>query len=259
MIRKHLNPADAAGLGATVEAIAAGGVPPQAVEIYQGRNVVAAFDGPDGRRLNIKAFRRPNALNRLVYGMLRRGKARRAYENALRLLAAGIVTPRPLAWIECRTCAGMILTDSYFLSEQLDGWEDIRRISGHPDFDIMARDIAALMLRLHRAGIWMKDFTPGNVLWHRRADGAGYEYALVDINRMAFGVTSRRRLMSNFGRLFPGDDDAVDKVAGYYAAACGYATGSAAEAAVRDSAAGAIADAQRRIRRKNRMKKILKR
>lgn len=256
MIRKHINPADAAALGSLVDDIARDGVPARAVEIYQGRNVVAAFDGPGGCRLNIKAFRRPNALNRLVYGSIRAGKARRAYDNALRLRSAGIDSPEPLAWVERRSCAGLLLTDSYFLSRQLDGWSDIRRCPDMPDFDgPIAAGIAALMLRLHRAGIWMKDFTPGNVLWHRREDDGSYEFALVDINRMAFGVGSRRRLMSNFGRLFP-DADAVDCVARHYAAAAGHAPGSPGEKEIRSAAAAAITAAEHRIARKKVLKKL---
>ena len=94
-IRQNIHPAHVSALSALVGDIASGGVPAQAVEIYQGRNVVAAFDGPEGCRLNIKAFRRPNAINRFAYGVLRHGKARRAYDNALRLLEAGLSTPQP--------------------------------------------------------------------------------------------------------------------------------------------------------------------
>ena len=251
-IRQNIHPAHVSALSALVGDIASGGVPAQAVEIYQGRNVVAAFDGPEGCRLNIKAFRRPNAINRFAYGVLRHGKARRAYDNALRLLEAGLSTPQPLAWIECRTCAGALLSESYFLSEQLDGREDIRRCAGMADFDAIARGIAAVMLRPHRAGIWMKDFTPGNILWQRLPDGT-YDFALVDINRMAFGVRSHRRLMSNFGRLFPDDDAATERVARHYASLAGLDAGHVAEDARR-----AIADAHRRLQRKNILKKLFK-
>ena len=54
------------------------------------------------------------------------------------------------------------------------------------------------MNRLHRAGVFMKDFTQGNILF-RRDDSGAYRFMLVDINRMEFGVTDTKKLMSNFG------------------------------------------------------------
>lgn len=52
------------------------------------------------------------------------------------------------------------------------------------------------MLSLHRKGIFVKDFSQGNTLF--RKSGEIYEFTLVDINRMEFGVTNPRTLLQNF-------------------------------------------------------------
>lgn len=65
--------------------------------IYRQRNEIRVFDLPDGRRINVKRYRVPGLLLRIIYTLLRAPKARRAYEYALRLRGAGIETPAPLA------------------------------------------------------------------------------------------------------------------------------------------------------------------
>lgn len=195
-----------------VEEIAASGVPAAAVDIYRGRNRVVRLDTPTGP-VNIKAFRIPNALNRVVYGNLRRSKARRSYENARRLLALGFPTPAPIAWIELTS--RRLMGRSYYLSVQEEDVQDIRRIGSSPLRARLTDGIGALMAALHSARVWMKDFSGGNILWRVSPSGE-IEYFLVDINRMAFGVTSRRRLMKNF-RAVSEDPEVLDEIARAYA------------------------------------------
>lgn len=178
-----------------VEEIARHGVPADAVDIYQGRNRVVMLTRGD-RDINIKAFRRPNVLNRYVYGTLRQSKARRSFEFASRLRCLGFDTPEPLAYIEMSE--GRRFGDSYYLSQQLEGFRDMRVIDEADDRAMLADQLGALMARMHDAGVWMKDFSQGNVLRRRTGRKQHYEFFLVDINRMEFGVTNRRKLMSNF-------------------------------------------------------------
>lgn len=173
-----------------LEALAGCGLPPQANVIYRGRNIVAELDG-----MCIKAFAVPGVARGLIYTHLREPKAKRAYDNAQRLLSMGIDTPAPLGYV-VNTDRG-ILKESYYVCRMLEGYSELRGIEKRCDFDSLVTSLARFMLKLHRKGVYFKDFTQGNVLF--RKIGAGYEFALVDINRMEFGITDRRRLYENFG------------------------------------------------------------
>ena len=49
--------------------------------------------------LNVKRYRVPHLINRVIYRFFRQPKAVRAYEYALRLVAKGFETPAPIAYI----------------------------------------------------------------------------------------------------------------------------------------------------------------
>lgn len=176
------------------QTIANDGIPAEAVDIYNRRNRVArlAYGNMD---ICIKQFRVPHMLNRIVYGKLRHSKARRAYENALILHENGINTPEPLAYIEERS--GGMLRRSYYLCRHIEGYSDLRDIEKTAGHDEIILATGQLLAELHHKGIWMKDFSAGNILWKRSEDGS-LRLALVDINRMAFGVHSRKKLNTNF-------------------------------------------------------------
>lgn len=177
--------------------LSAQGLPADAKVIYRGRNVVAEVRG-----LCVKAFAVPGAVKGFIYAAMREPKARRAYENALRLIELGIATPRPAGYA-INTSGGM-LKESYYVCAMLEGYSELRGIESRSDFDAIAKALAAFMLELHKKGVFFKDFTQGNVLFRRHGDG--YQFALVDINRMEFGVTDRSRLYANFGSTLDTED-----------------------------------------------------
>lgn len=231
-------------LAALAQQIASTGIPAEAVEIYKGRNIVVRYDTPFGA-VNIKQFKVPHIINRLVYGNLRHGKARHSFENAEKLIAKGFHTPKPLAFIEHRQ--GLLFGISYFVSEQLEGYSDIRDLATLEHREAIVEAIGQLMADLHRAHIFMKDFSQGNVLWRCEADGS-IRLALVDINRMAFGVNSTRRLMKNF-RNVADDPDLLNDLALAYSRASGMPSDEALKRANR---------ARHLFLRKRRIKKLLK-
>ena len=64
--------------------------------IYKARNEIKVFE-VDGVELNVKRYRVPLLINRVIYRFFRQPKAVRAYEYALRLVAKGFETlPRSL-------------------------------------------------------------------------------------------------------------------------------------------------------------------
>ncbi|MBD5230932.1 MAG: hypothetical protein HDS66_02085 [Bacteroidales bacterium] len=205
------------------------GMPADAEIIYAGRNRVGRVSR-GGHSLIIKEFRQPNVVNRYVYTTLRRSKARRSLENACRLLAMGFATPAPYLWLEKRR--GLCLGLSYYVCEEVAG-RDLRFLDSNPDTPRLLPALAAEMGRLHSAGVWHKDFSPGNVLYTPAAQG-GFTFHYIDLNRMAFGVKSRRKLLSNFGMLAPRPE--VEQIARLYAPHSPFGL-SASEAAGEASAA----------------------
>lgn len=63
--------------------------------IYKARNEIKVFE-VDGVELNVKRYRIPLLINRVIYRFFRQPKAVRAYEYALRLVAKGFETPAPI-------------------------------------------------------------------------------------------------------------------------------------------------------------------
>ncbi|MBO5699828.1 MAG: hypothetical protein J6R57_00240, partial [Bacteroidales bacterium] len=60
--------------------------------IYKGRNELREFEY-GGKNFIVKSYKKPNIINRFVYGIFRPSKARRSYENALKLIEIGVGTP----------------------------------------------------------------------------------------------------------------------------------------------------------------------
>lgn len=203
-----------------LERLSTEGIPEGAVEVYRGRNRVVAIPLGGDRMINVKEFRVPHAINRLIYSTFRRSKARRAYEHALRLLAMGIATPSPYGWIERRNGMGLV-GKSYFASEHLAGWTEIRYAERDtmPQLKAVCSALGALLYKFHESGVWMKDASPGNFLWRENSNGE-IEFMVVDINRMAFDVRSQKKLMRNFGRLFEKPENILATARGYARAAC---------------------------------------
>lgn len=224
--------------------LAAGEIPSGAIEIYRGRNVVAKL--PE-EGINIKAYKVPGLVKGLIYGLLRKPKALRAYDNAFELLRLGIRTPEPLGVLVERK-AGR-LSRSFFVSRQLEGWSELRGAEKRSDFAGLVKTLAEFIFDMHRKGVYMKDMTPGNVLF--RTDGSNFELALVDINRMSFGVTDMQLLRSKLGLVFD-TEDAGAFLARTYAALAGID-----EDAAEDAARRAYRKRWRTLRRKQRLKSLL--
>ena len=182
-----------------VDAVVAGGLPADSRMVYDGpRNTVVAVATEAVGDVSIKAFKIPIWINRIAYGMLRASKAARSFNNAMRLLSLGFDTPEPIAYAEQRTLG--LFGRSYYFCRHINGVHEVRDIERLPECGAILREIAALMVRLHRAGVLVKDFSPGNVLYRTDREGKRH-YMLVDINRMAFDVHDRERQMSMFARL----------------------------------------------------------
>ncbi|MDO4770364.1 lipopolysaccharide kinase InaA family protein [Porphyromonas sp.] len=183
--------------------------------IYQERNEIKTFSMEDGVTINVKRFTVPNIINKHVYAFFRKPKAVRAYKNALRLKTLGINTPEPIGYMVYRTLWS--IRHSYLVTFQshltrtmyefgysnLDGRDDIVRAFAHFTAD------------LHDKGVYHKDFSPGNILFDKNEHG-GYDFSLVDINRIKFMQVSVEAGCRNLCRLW-GREDFLTVLADEYA------------------------------------------
>ena len=64
------------------------------------RNTIKLFFVDDRLTLNIKSFKKPFIINQIIYGYLRKSKAKRSFEHAKILIDKGIGTPNPIAFSE---------------------------------------------------------------------------------------------------------------------------------------------------------------
>ena len=183
--------------------------------IQARRNIIKEIE-IDNLKLNIKQYRKPIFINRIVYTFFRKSKAHKAYYNALEVIKRGFDTPASIAYIEEQESG--LLSLSYFISLQLSNVREIREyyFSKAEDNDKeLLKAFALYTAKLHNAGILHLDYSPGNILISQTESGE-YSFSLVDINRMQFQQVSMETGCKNFCRLFE-YDEAVNFIASVYA------------------------------------------
>ena len=148
----------------------------------QNRNSLKLFEFGD-LVVNVKSFKLPNIVNQVVYGFFRKSKAQRSFEHANKLLSLNI-------------------KKSYYVSEQLDCDETYRDLTHNfeiPDYENILRAFTRFTFKLHEENILFLDHSPGNTLIKKTDDG--YNFFLVDLNRMTFKPLNLNERIKNFERL----------------------------------------------------------
>ncbi|MCQ2193151.1 MAG: lipopolysaccharide kinase InaA family protein [Paludibacteraceae bacterium] len=195
--------------------------PTQGESIYKARNEIKVFN-VDGIAINVKAYKVPIFINRIVYSFFRETKAQRAYDYALKLLSLGVETPAPIAYIiETR---GGLVARTYFISlhTPLDG---NFRLFGDVSIPFetvrpLAEAFARYTAELHEKQVLHVDYSPGNILFEKKEDGS-YRFSLIDINRMKFCEVDEREGCKAFARMW-GIEEFFRTVARVYAEARGF-------------------------------------
>ncbi len=167
----------------------------------QKRNEIRVVDFNE-LELNIKSFKKPGLINKLIYGYFRKSKAERSYEYASLLEQKNIGTPKPIAYFENKSILG--LTDSYYVSEHINADLTFRELVKQPDFidhEIILRKFVHFTHSLHENNILFNDHSPGNTLIKKNEQD--YHFYLVDLNRMSFKSLTFTERMKNFSRLTP--------------------------------------------------------
>lgn len=160
-----------------------------------------------GKKMVVKRYRRPGIVNRIVYTLFRKSKARRAYEYAKLLKSQGFDSPVPVAYFERSQCG--LFRDGYFIAEYVDypSVHDLFYGENHLDFNSperveLARKLSEFTFELHSKGIQPLDYNMSNILIKDGGDGkkgdgtADYgdvEFSLIDLNRMRIGKVPRLR------------------------------------------------------------------
>lgn len=170
------------------------------------RNRVLAFNYK-GKRYVAKYFTSPSLAEKIKVLLGFKSKARKGYDNALRILGSGISTATPIAVWETYSCG--ILIGCGLITDYLDGLcvglihvpevpEDERRRVG--------RAFSDFTLRMHLAGLYPKDYNVGNVIVETREEPtepeSRYRFSLIDVNRFNFGkVPGKKKAMKGFDQL----------------------------------------------------------
>ncbi len=169
-----------------------------------------------GRHLNIKSFKRPNLINKVVYRYFRKSKARRSFENAHFLMRNGFHTPVPIAYIEQYDVAG--LGRSYYISEQLEDYFTLQPVVYDPEFrrkEYFLKEYTRLIFSLHQLNVEIIDNSAGNFLI--KEENGNTAIYLVDLNRMNFHKKGDNDWkLKNFWKM-PADHFTTDVISKEYA------------------------------------------
>lgn len=188
--------------------------------IYDARNQIRVIETPWGT-MNVKRYRRPIFINRIIYTLFRPAKAIRAFENAHRLQQFHIPTPEAVAYI-IEYKMGLI-TDSYLITVQSPLKRKLYEFREHgiEGYEPIIQALARFTAQLHEQGIYHRDFSPGNILFD--SIQGKIQFSLVDINRMDFyqKPVPSKRAFQNFARLW-GEEDFFTLLADTYAEARGW-------------------------------------
>lgn len=167
------------------------------------RNTIKIFE-VEQMLLNVKAFRKPNFINKFIYRFIRKSKAQRSFEFAKILLQKNIGTPKPIAFAQENNT--ITLGKSFYICEHINAdltFRELVEIPDYPEHEIILRAFTRFCIRLHDAGVEFKDHSPGNTLITKSASQT-YDFYLVDLNRMRFHDKMSFELrMKNLCRLTP--------------------------------------------------------
>ena len=182
--------------------------------IHKARNELKVINYKDVQTV-VKAFKIPNIINQIVYAYFRDSKAKKSYENSIKLINLKINTPMPIGYIEFYR--NFLFKDSYFISQKLDYLYTIReplRDINFEDRDIILKGFVAFTYNLHKNGVYHKDYSAGNILVFKNDNK--YDFSIVDINRMEFKDIDLTTGLDNFAKLWL-DENSLDLIAKEYA------------------------------------------
>ncbi len=170
--------------------------------IHKARNKIKIIPY-QGREYIVKSFKVPHLLNKIVYTFIKDSKAKKSYENSLKIID---FVPKPIGYIEFKKFR--LIDESYFISEKFDFDFTIREPLLDKNFkekEEIFRQFALFSFKLHQNNILHLDYSPGNILI-KKSNGH-FEFKIVDINRMAFQKLTLNERLKSFSKLWAKDED----------------------------------------------------
>ena len=168
--------------------------------IHNARNQIKILKNDD-TDVAVKSYKIPSLFNKIVYTFFRKSKAYRAYHYAIKLEELGVNTAKAYSYI----CfyKNFLIERSYFICENIDYDFTIKKVFDEDDItdhDEILIAFGKFAKSIHDKDVEHKDFSPGNILV-KKTD-AGYEFSIIDINRMQFGAMDFEQRMSNLCKLW---------------------------------------------------------
>ena len=163
--------------------------------IHKARNELKIIQYKDLETV-VKSFKTPNLLRRIIYTYFRDSKAKKSYDNSVKLQN---FTPKPIGYIEF--FQNGLINESYFISEKFEYDFTIREPlldNTFKDREEIFKEFARFTFRLHQNNILHQDYSPGNILIKK--ENTGYIFKVVDINRMEFKELSLNDRLKNFNK-----------------------------------------------------------
>ena len=182
--------------------------------IHKARNELKILQHNDSNTI-VKSFKVPNILRKIIYTYFRDSKAKKSYDNSLRLQH---LTPKPIGYIEFFKNA--LIDDSYFISEQFEYDFTIREPLLDDNFEKkeeILQTFSHFTYELHQNNILHLDYSPGNILIKKEPNG--FVFKVVDVNRMEFRELSLEDRLKNFNKLWANNAE-ITTIAREYAKIC---------------------------------------
>ena len=170
----------------------------QGITLYHKRNIIKKMQW-NGVEVVVKSFKRPNWINRIIYGCLRGSKASRSYKYSKKLQKLGIGVPQPIAYLQFRKFG--LFDQSYFISQFSECRFIYNSLYKQPkkQKELILSAIGEMVAKMHDNKIFHRDLSGGNILFDFK--GEKVEIELLDLNRMNFGPVSMTMGCKNFERL----------------------------------------------------------
>ena len=183
--------------------------------IHKARNELKIIE-LHGIQCVVKAFKVPHIINRFAYTFLREGKAKKSYNNAVKLQELNVNTPEPIGIIEFFQTG--LLSQSFFIASYEPYDFTIREVFHHKvdDVEEILKEFAKFTYEIHQKGVWHVDYSLGNILISKKEDGS-YKFSLVDINRMEFKKIPPEEGLKNFNKFWAKFDTDLPLIAKEYA------------------------------------------